>query len=39
MASLILKRNALALEPKPAREVGYAKDNIHKLLAELEAGC
>jgi len=27
------------LEGKPAREVGYAKDNILRLLAELEAGC
>ncbi len=27
------------LEGKPAREVGYAKDNILRLLAELESSC
>jgi hypothetical protein len=27
------------LEGKPELEVGYAKDNILKLLAELESGC
>jgi hypothetical protein len=34
-----LKTILSILEGKPAREVGYAKDNIHKLLAELESSC
>jgi hypothetical protein len=34
-----LKTILSILEGKPAREVGYAKDNIHKLLAEIESAC
>ncbi len=34
-----LKRILSILEGKPALEIGYAEDNILKLLAELEAGC
>jgi hypothetical protein len=34
-----LKKILSILEGKPALEVGYAEENILKLLAELEAGC
>ncbi len=34
-----LKTILSILEGKPALEVGYAEDNILKLIAELEAGC